>query len=109
MDSQILQWNQYLKTNCRKFRNIWALQIEWLIHRHFTSLKKLTKKYKMFVSYWTGCQIIWVETPIINIFLTNKAIYPMYNGGNSSIEHSRYSRILFLHKASGEFADNEGG
>jgi len=95
--------------------NIWALQIEWLIHRHFTKSKKLESKgikclslvFIDRVSNYMG------ETPIIkNLFVDKyKAIYPDYNDGRlPSTEHIQSIQgYYFAQKASGEFADNEGG
>ena len=95
--------------------NIWALQIEWLIHRHFTKSKKLESKgikclslvFIDRVSNYMG------ETPIIkNLFVDKyKAIYPDYNDGRlPSTEHIQSIQVYyFAQKASGEFADNEGG
>lgn len=95
--------------------NIWALQIEWLIHRHFTKSQKLESKgikclslvFIDRVSNYMG------ETPIIkNLFVDKyKAIYPEYNNGKlPSNEHIQSIQgYYFAQKASGEFADNEGG
>ena len=95
--------------------NIWALQIEWLIHRHFTKSKKLESKgikclslvFIDRVSNYMG------ETPIIkNLFVDKyKAIYPDYNDGKlPTTEHIQSIQgYYFAQKASGEFADNEGG
>ena len=95
--------------------NIWALQIEWLIHRHFTKSQKLESKgikclslvFIDRVSNYMG------ETPIIkNLFIEKyKAIYPEYNGGKlPPNEHIQSIQgYYFAQKASGEFADNEGG
>ena len=95
--------------------NIWALQLEWLIHRHFVKSQKLvTKDIKCLslifidrVSNYMG------ETPIIkNLFIEKyKAIYPEYNSGKlPSNEHiNSIQGYYFAQKASGEFADNEGG
>ncbi len=95
--------------------NIWALQIEWLIRRHFTKSQKLESKgikclslvFIDRVSNYMG------ETPIIkNLFVDKyKAIYPDYNDGRlPSTEHIQSIQgYYFAQKASGEFADNEGG
>jgi type III restriction enzyme len=95
--------------------NIWALQIEWLIHRHFTKSQKLESKgikclsliFIDRVSNYMG------ETPIIkNLFIEKfKAIYPEYHQGRvPSSEHIQSIQgYYFAQKASGEFADNEGG
>jgi type III restriction enzyme len=95
--------------------NIWALQIEWLIHRHFTKSEKLASKNIKCLSLFFIDRVsnYMGETPIIkNIFVDKyKAIYPEYNGGKSpTIEHIQdIQGYYFAQKASGEFADNEGG
>ena len=95
--------------------NIWALQIEWLIHRHFAKSQKLASKgikclsliFIDRVSNYMG------ETPIIkNLFVEKyKGIYPEYHQGQvPSSEHiQNIQGYYFAQKASGEFADNEGG
>ena len=95
--------------------NIWALQIEWLIHRHFTKSQKLAVKgikclsllFIDRVSNYMG------ETPIIkNLFVEKyKAIYPDYHNGKvATTEHIQSVQgYYFAQKSSGEFADNEGG
>ncbi|WP_182651876.1 DEAD/DEAH box helicase family protein [Flavobacterium sp. SOK18b] len=95
--------------------NIWALQIEWLLHRHFAKTQKLLEKnikclsliFIDRVSNYVG------ETPIIkNLFVQKyKEIYPEYYGGKtpSSEEIQAVQGYYFAQKASGEYADNEGG
>ena len=95
--------------------NIWALQIEWLLHRHFAKTQKLIEKnikclsliFIDRVSNYVG------ETPIIkNLFVQKyKEIYPEYYGGKtpSSEEIQAVQGYYFAQKASGEYADNEGG
>jgi type III restriction enzyme len=95
--------------------NIWALQIEWLIHRHFTKSEKLASKNIKCLSLFFIDRVsnYMGETPIIkNIFVDKyKAIYPEYNGGKlPTNEHIQdIQGYYFAQKASGEFADNEGG
>ena len=103
------------KQRAGSLENIWALQIEWLIHRHFTKSQKLASKgikclslvFIDRVSNYMG------ETPIIkNLFVDKyKAIYPDYNEGRlPTNDHIQSIQgYYFAQKASGEFADNEGG
>ncbi len=95
--------------------NIWALQLEWLIHRHFTKTQKLAEKGIKCLSliFIDRVANYMGETPIIkNLFIEKyKAIYPEYNQGK--ILSDQYVQDIqgyyFAQKASGEYADNEGG
>ncbi|MDI1317058.1 DEAD/DEAH box helicase family protein [Flavobacterium sp.] len=95
--------------------NIWALQIEWLIHRHFTKSQKLaSKEIKCLSLVFIDRVANYIgETPIIkNLFVEKyRAIYPEYHNGNSvTDEHIQSVQgYYFAQKSSGEFADNEGG
>ncbi len=95
--------------------NIWALQLEWLVHRHFAKTQKLA-------AHGIKClSLIFIdrvanymgETPIIkNLFIEKyKGIYPEYNGGKAATDqHTQAVQgYYFAQKASGEYADNEGG
>lgn len=95
--------------------NIWALQIEWLIHRHFAKSQKLLEKNVKCLS------LIFIdrvanyvgETPVIkNLFVQKyKAIFPEYHGGRipTDEEIQAVQGYYFAQKANGEYADNEGG
>lgn len=95
--------------------NIWALQLEWLIRRHFTKSQILVSKgikclslvFIDRVSNYMG------ETPIIkNLFIEKyKTIYAEYNDGKvPTSEHIQSIQgYYFAQKSSGEYADNEGG
>ncbi|WP_395052773.1 DEAD/DEAH box helicase family protein, partial [Flavobacterium sp.] len=95
--------------------NIWALQLEWLIHRHFTKSQKLVSKNIKCLSliFIDRVANYMGETPIIkNLFIEKyKAIYPEYNDGKQSSNEQIQSiqGYYFAQKSSGEFADNEGG
>jgi type III restriction enzyme len=95
--------------------NIWALQIEWLIHRHFAKSQKLaSKEIKCLSLIFIDRVANYIgETPIIkNLFIEKyKAVYPEYhNGNNPTDEHIQSVQgYYFAQKSSGEFADNEGG
>lgn len=95
--------------------NIWALQLEWLIHRHFTKTQKLaTNGIKCLSLIFIDRVANYMgETPIIkNLFIEKyKAIYPEYNDGKTATDQhiQDIQGYYFAQKASGEYADNEGG
>lgn len=95
--------------------NIWALQIEWLIHRHFAKSQKLApKEIKCLSLIFIDRVANYIgETPIIkNLFIEKyKAVYPEYHNGNTPTDEHIQSvqGYYFAQKSSGEFADNEGG
>ncbi|UOK42123.1 MULTISPECIES: DEAD/DEAH box helicase family protein [Flavobacterium] len=95
--------------------NIWALQIEWLIHRHFAKSQKLVEKnIKCLSLIFIDRVANYVgETPVIkNLFVQKyKAIFPEYHGGRipTDEEIQAVQGYYFAQKASGEYADNEGG
>lgn len=95
--------------------NIWALQIEWLIHRHFAKTQKLIEKnIKCLSLIFIDRVANYVgETPIIkNIFVEKyRAVFPEYHGGKipTDEEIQAVQGYYFAQKASGEYADNEGG
>lgn len=95
--------------------NIWALQLEWLIHRHFTKTQKLaTNGIKCLSLIFIDRVANYMgETPAIkNLFIEKyKAIYPEYNDGKPATDQyiQDIQGYYFAQKASGEYADNEGG
>jgi type III restriction enzyme len=95
--------------------NIWALQLEWLIHRHFTKTQKLaTNGIKCLSLIFIDRVANYMgQTPIIkNLFIEKyKAIYPEYNDGKTPTDQhiQDIQGYYFAQKASGEYADNEGG
>ena len=95
--------------------NIWALQLEWLIHRHFAKTQKLaTKGIKCLSLIFIDRVANYMgETPIIkNLFIEKyKGIYPEYNDGKPVTDQhiQDIQGYYFAQKASGEYADNEGG
>lgn len=95
--------------------NIWALQLEWLIHRHFTKTQKLSDRGIKCLSLIFIDKVVnyMGENPIIkNLFVEKyKVIYPEYNNGKTpSDQHIQdLQGYYFAQKASGEYADNEGG
>ena len=95
--------------------NIWALQIEWLIHRHFLKSQKLKEKgIKCLSLIFIDRVANYVgENPKIkNLFVEKyKQVYPEYHNGENPTDEqiSRIQGYYFAQKTNGEFADNEGG
>jgi len=95
--------------------NIWALQLEWLIHRHFAKTQKLAPNGIKCLSliFIDRVANYMGETPIIkNLFIEKyKAIHPEYNEGKTPTEQliQDIQGYYFAQKSSGEYADNEGG
>jgi len=103
------------KTTTGNLQPIWGLQLEWLIHRHFTKSIRLAEKGIKCLSliFIDKVANYMGEKPIIkNLFVEKyREIYPEYNEGK--IPEEEYIQSIqgyyFAQKASGEFADNEGG
>ncbi len=95
--------------------NIWALQLEWLIHRHFAKSQKLQPKGIKVLSlvFIDKVSNYMGEDPKIkNLFVEKyKAIYPEYNDGKvPTAQHiHELQGYYFAQNAKGEFSDNEGG
>lgn len=95
--------------------NIWALQLEWLIHRHFVKSKKLEPqgiKCLSLVFIDKVSNYMGEEPKIKNLFIEKyKAIYPEYNEGKiPSDQHIHdLQGYYFAQNSKGEFSDNEGG
>ena len=95
--------------------NIWAMQLEWLIHRHFVKSQKLQPKgIKVLSLIFIDKVLNYMgdEPKIKNLFVEKyKAIYPEYN--DDKIPTDQYIHALqgyyFAQNAKGEFSDNEGG
>lgn len=95
-------------------QSIWALQLEWLIRRHFTKSQKLAEQgIKCLSLIFIDRVANYVgENPIIkNLFVEKyKQVYAEFNGSQPTNEHiSQVQGYYFAQKGSGEFADNEGG
>ena len=95
--------------------NVWAMQLEWLIRRHF-------EKAKLLKSLNIKClSLIFIDrvanymsdNPIIkNIFIEKyKLIFAEFNEGKTPTAAHIHSTqgYYFAQKGNGEFADNEGG
>lgn len=95
--------------------NIWALQLEWLIHRHFAKSEKLKPqgiKVLSLIFIDKVSNYMGEEPKIKNLFEGKyKAIYPEYhNNETPTEEHIHESQgYYFAQNAKGEFSDNEGG
>ena len=95
--------------------NIWALQLEWLIHRHFAKSQKLQPKGIKVLSliFIDKVSNYMGEDPKIkNLFVEKyKAIYPEYNDGKVPTDQHIHELqgYYFAQNAKGEYSDNEGG
>jgi type III restriction enzyme len=103
------------KQTSGNLQNIWALQLEWLIHRHFAKTQKLAEKGIKCLSliFIDKVANYMGEQPLIkNLFVEKyKAIYPEYHNNEIPSAHhiQNIQGYYFAQKASGEYADNEGG
>jgi type III restriction enzyme len=95
--------------------NIWALQLEWLIHRHFVKSQKLEPqgiKCLSLVFIDKVSNYMGEEPKIKNLFVEKyKAIYPEYNEGQIPTDQHIHDLqgYYFAQNSKGEFSDNEGG
>lgn len=95
--------------------NIWALQLEWLIHRHFVKSQKLEPqgiKCLSLVFIDKVSNYMGEEPKIKNLFVEKyKAIYPEYNEGKVPTDQHIHDLqgYYFAQNSKGEFSDNEGG
>jgi type III restriction enzyme len=122
-EMHILKWrvefenDTYIEENqnAGNVENVWAMQLEWLIRRHFEKKEKLKllniKCLSLIfidrVSNYMG------ENPIIkNLFIEKyKTVFAEYNEGRtpSAAHIQSLQGYYFAQKGNGEFADNEGG
>lgn len=95
--------------------NIWALQLEWLIHRHFAKSQKLVPqgiKVLSLIFIDKVSNYMGEDPKIKNLFVEKyKAIYPEYNDGKIPTDQQiqELQGYYFAQNAKGEFSDNEGG
>ena len=95
--------------------NIWAVQLDWLIHRHFAKTQKLAPLGIKCLSliFIDKVANYMGEKPLIkNLFIEKyKTIYPDYNNGEiPDVQHIQALQgYYFAQKSSGEYADTEGG
>jgi len=103
------------KQSSGNLQSIWALQLEWLIKRHFQKTQKLAEQgIKCLSLIFIDKVANYIgETPIIkNLFIEKyKLIYAEFNEGKQPTDEyiTQIQGYYFAQKASGEFADNEGG
>jgi len=95
--------------------NIWALQLEWLIHRHFVKSQKLEPqgiKCLSLIFIDKVSNYMGEEPKIKKLFIEKyKAIYPEYNKGKTPTDQHIHDLqgYYFAQNSKGEFSDNEGG
>ena len=95
--------------------NIWALQLEWLIRRHFEKSQKLLPqgiKCLSLIFIDKVSNYMGEEPKIKNLFVEKYiAIYPEYNDGKIPTDQHIHELqgYYFAQNAKGEFSDNEGG
>ena len=103
------------KQSTGNLQNIWALQLEWLIRRHFTKSQKLAEQgIKCLSLIFIDRVANYIgENPVIkNLFVEKyRQIYAEYNSRNqpTSEQIDQIQGYYFAQKSSGEYADNEGG
>jgi len=103
------------KQSAGNLKSIWALQLEWLIRRHFQKTQKFAEQgIKCLSLIFIDKVANYIgETPIIkDLFIEKyKLVYAEWNEGKQPTdEHiNQIQGYYFAQKASGEFADNEGG
>ena len=104
------------KQTAGNVQNVWALQLEWLIRRHFEKTEKLKSAGIKCLSliFIDRVANYMSDSPIIkNLFIEKyKVIYPQYNNGK--VPDAQYINDIqgyyFAKKSTGdEFVDNEGG
>jgi type III restriction enzyme len=103
------------KQSSGNLQSIWALQLEWLIRRHFQKTQKFAEQgIKCLSLIFIDKVANYIgETPIIkDLFIEKyKLVYAEMNEGKQPTdEHiNQIQGYYFAQKSSGEFADNEGG
>lgn len=95
--------------------NIWALQLEWLIHRHFVKKQKLSEqgiKCLSLIFIDRVSNYMGDEPKIKNLFVEKyKLVYPEYHEGKTPTDQhiQEIQGYYFAQNSKGEYADNEGG
>ncbi len=101
------------KQSAGNVENIWALQIEWLIHRHFTKSQKLALqgiKCLSLVFIDRVSNYMGEDPKIKKLFIEKyKAIYPEYNEGKTPTDQhiQDIQGYYFARTGKGEFTDSE--
>ncbi|MGI8470346.1 MAG: DEAD/DEAH box helicase family protein [Pyrinomonadaceae bacterium] len=103
------------KQNAGNIEQVWAMQTEFLIKKHFAKAAALNAKgikclslvFINRVSNYIG------ENPVVKNLFTEKyrEIYPQFNGGKVPTDEQieQVQGYYFARNAKGEFSDNEGG
>lgn len=95
--------------------SVWALQLEWLIIRHFEKSQKLQPqgiKCLSLIFIDKVSNYMGEDPKIKKLFVEKyKAIYPDYNEGKLPTDQHIHELqgYYFAQNAKGEFSDNEGG
>ena len=95
--------------------NIWAMQLEWLIRRHFQKTQKLSNQGIKCLSliFIDRVANYMGENPIIKkLFIEKyKIVYAEFNDNKTPTDQHIHDLqgYYFAQKSSGEYADNEGG
>ena len=92
---------------------IWAMQLEWLIHRHFAKSARLRPhgiKCLSLVFIDRVANYLGNNPKIKNLFVEkHKAVYPQYHNGDTPGDRQTASAqgFYFARTTTGEFTDNE--
>lgn len=103
------------KQSSGNLESIWALQLEWLINRHFLKTQRLAEKGIKCLSliFIDRVANFMGENPVIrNLFIEKyKQVYADWNDGKQPSEEliQQVQGYYFAQKSSGEYADTEGG
>jgi len=101
------------KQSSGNIENIWALQLEWLIHRHFVKSQKLMPQGIKCLSLLFIDKVsnyMGEEPKIKKLFVEKyKSIYPEYNAGKTpTAQHIQdIQGYYFAQTGKGEFTDSE--
>lgn len=101
------------KQSAGNIEGIWAMQLEWLTHRHFAKSGRLRRqgiKCLSLVFIDRVANYMGDNPKIKNLFGEKyKAIYPQYHDGNAPTEQqiANAQGFYFAQTGKGEFTDNE--
>lgn len=101
------------KQTAGNIEGIWAMQLEWLIHRHFAKAARLRPqgiKCLSLVFVDRVANYMGDDPKIKNLFVEKyKAVYPQYHDGNAPTEQhvADAQGFYFAQTGKGEFTDNE--
>lgn len=101
------------KQTAGNVEGIWAMQLEWLIHRHFTKSARLRPqgiKCLSLIFIDRVANYMGNSPKIKNLFTEKyKTVYPQYHDGDSPTEQqiANAQGFYFAQTGKGEFTDNE--